>query len=256
MARKKVCIIGNSHVAAWKLGMEQVPEWGSDCETDFFAGQSDLMRDLELRDGVLHPTSELTRRRMMTVSGDKTEIPVGDYTHFVVIGLGLNTVKPVELLRELRVHPFERGEPTKLPYVSQACFGTLAESLARASTAVYITSLLREATDAQVIVVPQPFPSETVTTVPLWRRARASGAVAHVAGLFESNLAMLARELDCEPLVQPPATVVDGVFTAEHYSTGSIRLGGDKVAHPETEPYHMNAAFGAEMLRSCLAVLR
>lgn len=256
MPDKRVCIIGNSHVAAWRVGMDLAPEWESACHTEFFAGQSDLMRHVELRDGVLVPTSELTRRRMKIVSGEKTEIPLSEYTHFIVIGLGLNTVDPVETLRDFRLPPFQQPEAEAGPLISRPAFAALVESLARHSTAAYIAGLVRKASDAPVVMVPQPYPSETVLNVPHWKRLGDSGALAHVVALFRASAAKVAKDLRCELLLQPASTVVKGHFTDKRYSTGSTRLGADDVEHPETEPFHMNGAFGAEMLRSCLRVLQ
>lgn len=255
MPEKRVCIIGNSHVAAWRVGMALVPEWMSACDTEYFAGQSDLMRHIELCDRVLVPTSELTRRRMKIVSGEKTEIALDDYSHFVVIGLGLNTVDPVETLREFGLPPFQEAAADGAPLISKAAFAALVESLARRSTAACIAGLVRKVTDARMVLVPQPYPSETVLNVPHWKRLGDAGALGCAAELFRASAAKVAKELRCELLLQPSATVVKGHFTDKRYSTGSVRLGTESVEHPDAEPFHMNAAFGAEMLRSCLRLL-
>jgi hypothetical protein len=256
MPERRVCIIGNSHVAAWKAGMDLVPEWRKEFDTEYFASQSDLMRHIELRDNVLVPTSELTRRRMKVVSGEKTDISIGDYSHFVVIGLGLNTVEPVETLREFRLPPFQLVAAEGAPVLSKAAFAALVESLARNSTAAHIAGLVRKVTDAPIVIVPQPYPSEAVRGVTYWKRLDDSGVLTHAAELFRTYAAAVADGLRCQLLMQPASTVVRGHFTRNTYSTGSIRLARDNVEHPETEPFHMNADFGAEMLRTCLRRLR
>lgn len=249
-------MIGNSHVAAWRVGSDILPAWGAACETDYFAARSDLMRSLELQGQTLCPTSELTARSMRLVSGDKGEIRVPDYTHFVVIGMGLNIVRPVEAFRQFRLHGYEPGEPDERGFLSRACLAALTQSLILGSTAVRTAGMLRQVTGAQVVVVPQPLPSETMVRMRHWRRAHRSGALAHLTGVWRERVENTIRDMDCDLLWQPEETIVEGVFTAQRYSTDSVRLGADSdTKHPPAEPLHMNAQFGAVMLGACLGLL-
>ena len=132
MREHRVCIIGNSHAAALRTGLDLVPELNEELSFDFFAAQSDLMREMELRGTVLVPTSELTKRRMSIVSGGKTEIETADYTDFVIVGLGFNVLDAVNVLRQYRLYGFQGKGDEAAPYISRACFAALIESMLRA----------------------------------------------------------------------------------------------------------------------------
>jgi hypothetical protein len=250
MVKGRVCIVGNSHVAAWRGGLDLMPQLAGRYTFDFFAAQSDLMRDVELRGSTLAPSSEVTRRRMAMVSGGKSEIPLAEYDHFLVVGLGFNLVKPIEVLRGFQIHgfPVEAGEEA-LPYLSRPCYEALIASVQRYSTAAHFVRMLRKATHGRIVLVPQPLPSESILRAPHWRRLVVNGLFAHVVALYEKHAEDLARELSAELLMQPADTLTKDSLTQVGFSHGSVRISSDMATkHPENEPYHMNANFGGVML--------
>lgn len=250
MAKHRVCIIGNSHAAALRVGLDLVPELNEKLTIDFFAAQSDLMREMELRGTVLVPTSELTKRRMSIVSGGKAEIETADYTEFVIVGLGFNVLDAVNALRQYRLHGFQGKGEEAAPYISRACFAALIESVLRASTAVYFARLLRSASRARIVVIPQPYPSADILKGGIWKQAAESGLLTYVAQQYEDIARRLAKGLQCEILFQPSGTLLQDGITQAKYSVDSVRLGADmSIKHPPGEASHMNAAYGAELLK-------
>jgi hypothetical protein len=256
MPSKRLCVIGNSHAAAWRLGLAQVPECKEGGSIDFFAARSDLMRHLELREGQLQPTSEVTAQWMRRISGGQAAIDVAAYTHFVIVGLGLNTVKPMEALGGFSVYEAEAALDPQRPLVSDACLAAMTRALVDGSTALHIAALLRKATNAPVLVAPQPYPGEGILQEPGWLQASQSGALQYVTSVFRKVAERSAGELRCDLLWQPEESVVRGGLTAARYSSGSVRLGlNPNAKHDSDENLHMNALYGAEMLRKCLASL-
>jgi hypothetical protein len=256
MPSNRVCVIGNSHVAAWRVGLAQVPEWKEGGSITFFAARSDFMRHLELREGKLHPTSEVTSQWMRRISGGEAVIDIAAYTHFVIVGLGLNTVVPMEALRGFSVYEAEGAVEARRPLVSDACLAAMTRALVNRSTALHIAAMLRKATHAPVLVAPQPYPGEGILQEPEWLRASQSGALRYVTSVFRQVAERSAAELRCELLWQPEETVVGGGLTAARYSSGSVRLGlNPNAKHEADENLHMNALYGAGMLRKCLASL-
>jgi hypothetical protein len=258
MAKHRVCIIGNSHAAALRSGLDLVPELNEKLAFDFFAAQSDLMREMELQGAVLVPTSELTKRRMSIVSGGKLEIKTADYTEFVIVGLGFNVLDVVNVLRKYRLHEFQ-GKGDEAPqFISRACFEALIESMLRASTAVYFARLLRCASRARILVIPQPYPSSDILKDGIWKQAAESGLLTYVAQRYEDIARRLVEGLQCEIMFQPAGTLLQDGITQAMYSVGSGRLGAEKTQmHPSGEASHMNALFGAETLRaveSCFVI--
>lgn len=257
MANRRVCIIGNSHAAALRGGMDLSPELNEKLAFDFFAAQSDLMREMELRGTVLVPTSELTKRRMSIVSGGKVEIETAEYNEFVIVGLGFNVLDAVNALKQYRLYGFQGKGEEAAPYISRACFAALIESMLSASTSVYFARLLRSASRARIVVIPQPYPSADILKGGIWKQAAESGLLTYVAQQYEDIATRLAKSLQCEILFQPSGTLLQEGITQAKYSVGSGRLGAEKThMHPPGEASHMNAAYGAVLLKQYEEMVR
>jgi hypothetical protein len=124
MTKRRVCIIGNSHVAALRSGLDLLPELDQGFTFDFFAAQSDLMRDMELKEKTLVPTAELTQGRMISVSGGKTHIETAEYTDFIIVGLGFNYLQATAVLKANQVFGYH-GSGKRLPMISRPCLAAL-----------------------------------------------------------------------------------------------------------------------------------
>lgn len=250
MAEPRICVIGNSHAAAWRAGLNAgfAPE--RELRWDFFVAQGDLMRNTELRDTVIIPTAEETRRRVAAIVGPQTEIETRDYHCFVLVGLGISLVDAVEALRGFQLLGVETPAED-LRWLSRPCYMHLIKSLLRASTALHIAKLLRRVTDKPIFLVPQPYPSEAILRMGWWSRVAASGALGLAMACYRQAVEAIARELDCELLLQPESTLGRHSLTLESYAVDSVRLSADlAMKHPAEEPFHMNAAFGTVMLEA------
>jgi hypothetical protein len=256
MAKRSICIIGNSHVAALRAGMELVPKLMKNFSLDFFAAQSDMLRELELKGTMLVPTSEPTRQRMSAISGGRSEIETSNYLHFVVVGLRFNFVEAVNVLRHYRLYGLNGTDGSTSPYLSRACFAAFIESKLRASTAVYLAGLLRKVSRGQIVLIPQPYPGADVLRGSIWKLAAGNGALTYAAQQYENIARRLANDLQFEVLFQPPGTLLQPGITQGKYAVDSVRLGNDMNArHPPGEAAHMNASFGAAVLRQYLGSL-
>ena len=259
MTKRLVCVIGNSHAAMLKAGLELVPGIAETISFEFFAAQSDLMRNTELRGTVIAPTTELTKRRIGSFSAGKVEIESADYAEFLVIGLGFNVIKAMDVLKDHGLFGFEGPESNIASYISRACFAAVLESTLRSSTAMHFSRMLRGVSAARIVVIPQPYPSEKILQggqSDFWKRAAASGLLEYVAQLYEATARRVIAEAGCEYLPQPPETLQPGPFTQDRFSQDSIRLAKDmNHKHPPAEPYHMNAIFGSEVLKRYAAMM-
>lgn len=253
MSKNRVCVIGNSHIAALRSGLDLMPELGTEFIVDFFAAQSDLMREMELQGTRLTPTSELTKNRMSVISGGKTQIETSDYTDFLIVGLGFNFLQAINTLRKYQLYGFQDGVEKNLPYLSRACLTALIEFSLRESTAMYFARLLRRVSKARIVVIPQPYPSEIVKQIScgrFWTYASDSGLLTFVCGLYKKCAKQVITSVDCEIIFQPSGTLAQEGITHAKYSIGSVRLGADKNhRHPLGEAFHMNAVFGTEVLK-------
>ena len=54
-------------------------------------------------------------------------------------------------------------------------------------------------------------------------------------------------------LPQPEETIVDGCYTAEHFSREPVGMGGHR--KPQIDMFHMNGEFGKPFIAALIAVL-
>lgn len=258
MVKPRVCIIGNSHAVALRVGLDLAPELEEQFSFDFFAAQSDRMREIELRGTVFVPTSEITKRRMSIIAKGKTEIETTNYSHFVIVGLGFNVIDAVNALRRYQIHGFQGKDNAAVPYLSRACFAALIESLLRASTSAYFARLLRSINKASIVVMPQPYPSaDILMQEAIWKKTAQNGLLSYVVQLYEDVARRVINDLQCEILFQSPSTLLQDGITQAKYAADSILFSRDmSTKHPSSESFHMNASYGAEILRSYVQLIR
>ncbi len=122
----RLCLLGNSHVAALKLGF-------SGSEAVFFASPSRTLRTLQPQDGELVSTDPDLRRRLAKSSGGAETIRVSEFDAFLVVGcaLGLASATGIYKLHRLPQH-FENGEQViSEAALQKGAYGLIARSLAR-----------------------------------------------------------------------------------------------------------------------------
>jgi hypothetical protein len=125
------------------------------------------------------------------------------------------------------------------------------EGLLRGFVAAEILMKLRQITDRPIDMIPAPMPSEA-TPAPIFARLRKSGDAHWIAAHFLSAAASVARDAGAGLLEQPAETLSNPIQTLLAYSRGSIRTfkGNLDIAHGDDDYQHMNAAYGALVLRA------
>lgn len=240
-----------------------MPALGATAPFDFFAAQRDWMREMALRGDVLVPISEVTREKIASHSGGMERIEAHQYDHFLIVGLGFGIsgpgfISPFSVFDKYQIAGFDGLREAKNPYISRACFAALTASILRNSTSLYLAGLLRSVSDARIFIVPNPYPSEEILNSEdgeFWTRAVECGAWGYAVELYREAAARSVSEAGCELLFQPCDTLTHDSFTLTQFAQGSVRLSADlDHAHPTAEPYHMNASYGAEILK-CYAEL-
>jgi hypothetical protein len=226
---------------------------------DFFAAQRDWMREMKLQGALLLPTSDITREKIALHSCGMERIDADQYDHFLIVGLGFGIcgpgfISPFSVFRRYRIAGFDGLREETNSYISRPCLAALTESILRNSTALYLARLLRSVSDARIFVIPTPYPSEEILVSEderFWRRAVECGAWGYANALYTKMATQTAADTGCEILFQPDKTFAHNSFTKAKYSHGSIRLAADMDhVHPPSEFFHMNALYGAELLKS------
>ncbi|MDL4861706.1 hypothetical protein NPJ88_005125 [Halomonas elongata] len=225
----KICVIGNSHVASIKRGLEELK--GSNFEVDFFADRGARLRELKVDGGVLRSEDEDVRRVLEYTSGGKGEIRGDEYDIFVLYGLYAKGL----LIKEEAFFSEEVVKQTVKDHVAS-------------TTSFDILLKLRKITKKKVFIGHDPFPAaEKVVDNTISRD--------YVFGMEKLNR-FLYSPLNCEIISQPSETVVNKFYTDPTFSKESSRLnigeGMEGRVHPESEKKHMNSEFGKLWLEKLL----
>jgi hypothetical protein len=245
---RRVCFLGNSHLAALKLALDEARAAGllDGIATDTFGSHRATLATCTIADGTLTPTAEAVAKALNWTSGGKDRVVIDAYDDiFVVAGRS-----PYSLVNYL--------PPGALPPPSRSLY----QEVAAAVLSGWAPSLARQlaaAGSARVHFVGEP---ELSDAAPFARGllARAEGmpgqraALAtrlreireEIAGAVASVPHGLASVIDF-----PPATLDGfGAFTRHEFCRGSMRLTENLAeAHPPDDFAHMNGAFGRELLR-------
>lgn len=238
-------VVGNSHIAAYKLGWERLKDGHPGIDLTFFGATGRKMGALRVQDGALVPGTEQLKASLKWTSGGQDRIR-GGFDAYLVVGMGFSFPLAMRILRTHR--------PPSLfcPYadrqlISEECLRQATRGLLMQSIAVRTLRKLRTITDAPIVYVPNPYPTKLVLASP---EAGYWGCVPvrqQVFRWYRETLEELGTT--CRVMEQPESTIEDGMFTRELFSVGSVRLTQDlDERHPDDDYGHMNGEFGACVL--------
>jgi hypothetical protein len=254
----RVCIIGNSHLAAWKLGWDRLREGAKDFDVTFFGSPRNTMHALSVQEGRLVPTLPELQNSLVFTSGGTGEIVAADYDLFCLVGLGYGARWIVDLHRDHRAesHGCRVGTFT---LVSDACFEAAIRGTFSDMLALQTYRKLREITAAPVVLAPHPLPSLDIMSSedpqePHWRVVAEAGDDRSVVELMDRvNRGWQGLRI----LPQPADTLAQPLFTQPRFSLGSVRLSqGFQHKHPESDHFHMNADYGAICMEALMAAVK
>lgn len=235
----KVCIIGNSHIAALKLALRDGLFADDALEFVFWGVRGKQFLDVRLENGrLVSPDREFVLR----VSGGKYEtIDPGGFEALVFHGPMLNYTRFLALTHGLRSDPRSFSSA----FLSEGIGSQLDRNPACA-----LIGQIRKGYEGRILISPQPLISEQSG----FFREGTIGSGERVA--LDEILQQYFLRLGAEYLPQPERTVVDHKYTAASYSVGSVALLGDlDIVHPSDEHDHMNGLYGAEVLRAIATAL-
>jgi hypothetical protein len=244
----RVGIIGNSHANALKLGWEGAADVTRAFEPTFLLAQAGK---LALRtEGSRLVAAEGISPEVAQVSGGLTAIDVAEYDAFLVVGLLLRFRSVVEIYRTHRLaeHAGREHQVISRHALKEAAHGVLADSPARR-----VVGQLNEIRRAPCVLVPEPLPSVRISTDASTAELWGGEFLPFLHDLYRDCLGRLSAECGTEISTQPDDLVVPPCFSPEACSVGSISLKSSR--HREGERFHMNAEFGARVLKVALGRL-
>lgn len=268
----RICILGNSHVAALHSAWAQAPGcWGGHALT-FVAAPRHLLAHTRLCDGILVPTATATRVALQRLSG-VTGVALDQHDAFVIVGASVTMTAAIQGYRDARWP----GLPSLANFIrqsGQASLTTLPERLISAKAAqaivcaaltdrlgLVLARLLRAGTAAPIFLVAQPRVSDLILTARspttrLYRVILRNSDGPAIAALFESAVQAVLAKTGTTFLPQPAQTLSHHILTSQTYMTGATRLGQTAPVQPDSADItHANALFGAVVLDQIIAAI-
>ncbi len=254
----RICIIGNSHVGAYKdaLGDDPASRLPVGVEVTLFGSHRDTLANAEVtEDGILRSRNKRVKEMFAWTSGGQSEVLLRDYDAiYVVLGRSFFDI------REFQAH--RHGFSASVPPISDTVLRCIIEALF-ARWDIALARKIVEVPDApRVVFLGAPFFSaEQPAANALLARLATDPDGIEARQINDINLALdtAARELSPAGLeiCRPPAEALEpmGLFTQHSYAVGSQKLSNiDPGAHPTTDFGHMNGAYGAMVFEKIMGV--
>ncbi|MCP5311094.1 hypothetical protein [Cognatazoarcus halotolerans] len=248
---RRIGVIGNSHLAAYKLGWEILKDRFADYELVFFGSPTTSMRFLKVDGGNLVPTSPLTKENLKWTSETYDYIP-GDLDAYICVGMGFSFVHLMALLDKHRT--IDGYDPSSSSYqlVSWEFLTAAMHETLFQSNAVGLLQMLSEISSAPKAYAPNPFPTTEVLSDERYTYFLNDRVRDRVFDFYQSSKFAAFKDL-CDFVEQPGCTLEQRVFTKGEYSRGSVKLKkGLRSQHEANDYFHMNAEFGAVALAELL----
>lgn len=248
----RLALIGASHlVALWNASLDMAAE-AKGVELTFIPASYDGS-ELVIADGRITGGASSARvRRRMEAWGVTGGVTIAEFDAFAIVGV-------VRFPAALTVYQHCRGEShtnpgDALPHVSDACFDAAVAGVGRPTLLWTLArKLAAAAPSVPIAVLPAPFYSASILAhgqggAP-YAELNRLGDEGALAGSWNRALRIMAG--DRFTLInQPPDTLETPVLTQERFSVGKRKVKGSAI--PIHDHSHMNAAFGAILLGSCI----
>lgn len=243
----KVCVIGNSHLAAIKRAWDLAIDDRAGVDGHFFGSSFKDSHRLEPDGGRLVASGGIGH----TPPGVDA-IAIDAYEAFLLVGLSTGLSNFVSVIAKHRTVSTDGAQAPHL--VSDGAFDLAVRRSFESSAGASIASMIRSVSrTAPIVIMPSPLFRRGITTMgsPLWRAAAPWLPRLELAWRKAVDEFAATNELIFDP--QPEETVEDRFWTKDAYGLGSIRMsGGMTEERTEVEFRHMNPDYGLIALRSAL----
>lgn len=245
-ACSRVCVLGNSHVAALKGGWEDGADIDMDLQPTFYGCLANGMASLTYTDGKLGPSDPKAAEFFSKISGLGKFISPEEHDSFILCGMGMF---PTVIFNNYASFATPTSKNYSAPHlVSDECITeALWEHLER-TMMFHCARLVRSITDKPVHIAWQAFLSEKLFDID-WRRELITPLIENEDQIFVHNtMSSIESRLINEGfsvLKQPDHTITQGIMTRAEFSRGSVLFREElSKEHRENDVFHMNSAYG------------
>jgi hypothetical protein len=246
----RLCVIGNSHIAALKLGWDQLMSHDhavtKAIAPTYFGAPRDGLKNIEIRDGRLVPTKAEIREQFLRMSDGRAEIDPAAYDGFLLVGLGVSMKRVLRLYRTHRWFGLQQ-EPGHVVTSQGFAQAFLTEGYA-GTRLVTVARMLAELGARHVFATPEPYWSALMPNHIAkrgdfgWAKAAGSGDGDPLADVFAASVSA-AMSHHMTMIWQPPATIEHGIMTRSMFNKGASKFISGQ--GEESDAAHMNADYGA-----------
>jgi hypothetical protein len=252
----RICFVGNSHLAAIKLGWDATSDGYPDLHASFFGAPAAGMSHMAPSgDGYLVSSDKAATARLRALWGTDRFRP-DDYDVLCLVGMGMSPRVLARLYGQFRSSA-HRNRTGNFRLLSPDCFQEAANGELRTMVGARLLTRLRQVSQRPVVVAAQAAPCATAGDEQAQRRwLNAMLACGDDRILFDTFIGAL-RHLGANFIVpQPVATQLNLFATKPEYAEGSQRLNPSFSEREDDNTNHMNAAYGALVVRDVCQLLR
>ena len=237
----RLAIVGSSHLAALKLAEQRGLVQAEGFDICFYGGAGALFTYMVCQDRFLDMKS--AEHALLVTDGKYETLPIDDFDAFLFHGAGYSYSA---FLRRFNL----AGLP--LNKVSAAFLQeTARQSLDLPFAARKVALQVLEDVDVPVVISPTPLKAQRSK---LFENTVVADTDMHS---LDVALGKAFEERGMHYVAQPTETISDNIYTDDRFTTGSVRLKGElEEQHGDEDFGHMNAEYGALVLRDALAKIR
>lgn len=259
MTRRRILMLGNSHLAAIRSGHALRPKRWPGLQITMVGAKVPTLLDLTIRDDRLIGTSPAATAAIRVFTGAPT-VDLRTIDAIFVVGAQLALPRLLDLY-------FQAAWPG-LPSVAKAAdlsglkrvlmsrnaVEGVAIRIISQAAALRLAHRFRQSTDIAIHVISQPRTAEAVLKRPAKGLGRlvspiSNADAAGLSALFEEAAHLAAENVGAIYLHQPPETVSQHVLTQTRYTKGALKLRADHDrAQPSDDVLHANGRYGRRVL--------
>jgi hypothetical protein len=257
MKKIRLLLLGNSHLAAVKLGWDARRSEESDVQVSFFGAPAKWTQHADLTEGTISTANAPLAKKFVRVSG-KQSVHLHDFDAVALVGMYFGFADVLRLLRQVHLFTTPPLRP-KSQLVSKACLEQMFVDFLSQSSAIDLATRIRPGFHKPLLLVPTPLPAERFLDAPPLVGATSRTFRQSMGELFEIYERAASQTTAKVPLTvvqQPSPTIASTGLTKDRFSQDSVRLLGEGHKHPDEDYVHMNTEFGIEMLGAIVAAAR
>jgi len=255
----RLCMIGNSHLAALKMGWELEPS-RQDVVATWFGSPRNSLADLSLHNGILRPSRAKVASYLEMTSGQSNGIVLSDYDAFVIVGCGLTFTAYASVYGKHRTLDQDR-KPRPRHLISKHALHDFLRDLIERSLAVNLALKIRESTDTPIILIPSPLPARKIENDErvgkTWRALARSRDRLQILEDFDAAIEEKARSMGATVFKRVPDTCDGLIFSKNVMMDGRrIERPSEIAQHSDDDFAHMGPAYGRLVMQNLVQQVR